>query len=68
MSSRNLRLSSTVDVDCVAMTEHGGTGGEEMVDDEEEKYNYYECKYSFGFLSCANRYGKLSSQNDERKV
>lgn len=68
MSIRNLRLSLTEGVDCVTMAEHGDAGGEGIVDDEEEKYNYYECEYSFCSFSCANHAGKLSSQNDERKL
>lgn len=27
------------------MTENGGPSTEEIVEDENEKYNYYECKY-----------------------
>lgn len=27
-----------------AMAENGGSSAEEIVENEEEKYNYYECK------------------------
>lgn len=51
INSKQTKFGAKLKFDRIEMADNNGANAEEIIDEEDEKYNYYECKYNSTKLS-----------------